>query len=82
MFIMYVLNVHMRENGGVPEDLMAKVLDNNIVVSLNSSRAITFTFGLISMNPLTLQLWIKLYHCCSSTNIVLSLNNPRRLICN
>ena len=27
------------------------------------------------------QLWVKLYHCCSSTRIALALNNPWKLIC-
>ena len=44
-----------------------------------------FTFGKIPLGmvwtPLSSQLWVKLYHYCSSRRMDLALNNPRRFIC-
>ena len=52
-------------------------------MSLNFSRAITFTFGQLPLGkvwtPLSSKLWVK-YHC-SSKRMASALNNPRRLIC-
>ena len=46
--------------------------------SSNTSCAIIFIFGLISlekyMNPLSLQQWFKYYHCCSSGRMHFTLN--------
>ena len=49
--------------GICPPSVMVKVLDGGIIVSLNSSRAIMFTFRQIPLgkvwNPLSSQLWVK-----------------------
>ena len=48
---------------GWPRGVMVKAMDCEIVVSSNSSRAITFAFGQISLGkvwtPLSSQLWVK-----------------------
>ena len=53
-------------------------------MSSSFRRTTTFTFELIPLGkvwtPLSPQLWIELYHCCSSTRMALVLNKPRRLI--
>ena len=59
--------------------VVANVLDCDISVSSNSSRAITFIFELIPLGkarmPLSLLLGVKVYHYCSSTGMALVLNN-------
>ena len=53
-------------------------------VSSNSIHTVTFTFRLITIEKiwtsLSLQQWVKLYHCCSSTWMTSALNKPRKLM--
>ena len=63
----------------LPEVVIANVLSIcDIVVSSNSSRAITFTYNLIhvekAMNSRIPKLIAKYFHYCSSTIIDLALN--------
>ena len=69
---------------GIPFGIVANLLDCHIAVSTDSSHAIAFTFRLMPLGkvltPLYPQLWVKYYHYCPSTRMVLALNNPWRLI--
>ena len=52
------------------------------LVSLNFDCAIMFTFELSKrMNPFIPQLWVKYYHYCSSTRMLLALDHSQKLIC-
>ena len=56
----YIYTTYLRES---PHGILANVLDSDIVVSLNSSCTITFTFRLISLGKVWTssppQLWVK-----------------------
>ena len=71
---------------GITCGVVANLLDYDILASLNSSRAIAFTFGLTPLEKVWILLPIPTSYMLNSTiavfqQVVLTLNNPRMLIC-
>ena len=67
--------------GGCPRDVTVKAMDCGIVVS---EFELQFTNGQTPLGKiwtlLSSQVWVKLYHYCSSRKKALALNNQQRLI--
>ena len=67
---------------GSPWDVMVNVQDYDIIVSLDCSFTIPFTFWLIpwgkAWHPLSPLLWVKLHHFCFSTRMVFGIKLPTK----
>ena len=72
--------------GSSPHAVVGNMLNCDIVVSKFELQSCYYVYFKIFLGkawtPLSpLLLWVKKYHCCSSTRMAFALNNPWGLIC-